>query len=65
MNKGEAETFFAVPINTIQTVQRSRVEDLLCNAFEGGSNYWINTTWCHEDKWPPGSEYGHEVSPRG
>lgn len=29
-----------ISFNVTQTVSRQRVEDLLCSAYEGGSNYW-------------------------
>lgn len=41
---------FTVP----HTVSRQRVEDLLINAYEGGSNYWASSDGPHTQAFEPG-----------
>lgn len=51
-----------VGVNT--RVALSRIDDLLCCAFEGGSTYWCNKVDV-VGEWPGGAEYAHEVLTRG
>jgi hypothetical protein len=42
-----------------------RVSDMLCAAFEGGSNYWCDRIEVVADEYPDGASYGHEVPMAG
>lgn len=49
--------------NTVIT--QERVEDLLCGAFEGGSNYWACTGVTKKQREEVGAEFSFEVATRG
>lgn len=40
------------------------VDDILCTALEGGSNYWTRLVSCKE-RWPEGAEYLSQCLTRG
>ncbi len=53
-----AHTF---PVTTTLQITEKRIADLLCGAFEGGSNYWVHEATVHDlvkdgQPWGP-SEY--------
>jgi len=48
-------------ITTQVEITDDMFKDLLCTAFEGGSNYWIESVTCPDkDKRNPKAEYWHE-----
>ena len=55
----------AVQIITSIDIPQNRIEDLLCCAFEGGSDYWAKTGVTAEQKKEVGAEYAFEVATRG
>lgn len=48
-------------IKTTVTISDERLKDLLCGAFEGGSNYWINHVEIPFKKEDRKGEYFHEM----
>lgn len=57
-------TPLGVDIQSTTRVPLSRIDDLLCCAFEGGSTYWCTSVEVTGD-WPQGADYAHEVLTRG
>lgn len=45
-NDGRTESFLA--LKTDIAISLERISDLLCSAFEGGSNHWMKIGDCHE-----------------
>lgn len=54
-----------VVIKIEQVITQQRIEDLLCGAFEGGSDYWAITGVTKEQKDAVKAEYSFEVATRG
>ncbi len=42
------------------TITKTRVEDLLCSAYEGGSNYWAESDGPYTQAFEPGGVILHE-----
>jgi len=47
------------------SITEQRVKDLLCCAFEGGSNYWASCSVGQEEMDKVGAEYYHEIPALG
>ena len=50
-------------VKTEFEVTNQMVDDLLCTAFEGGSNYWCDKVTAVD--WPEGAEWASDVLTRG
>lgn len=56
------ETFI---LKVEREITQQQVEDLLCSAFEGGSNYWALTHVTNDEMEAVGASYSFEVATRG
>jgi len=54
-----------VMVKTVALITQSRVEDVLCGAFEGGSNYWAVTGVTTEQMEKANATFPFEVATRG
>jgi hypothetical protein len=54
-----------VMVKTEVAINQQRIEDLLCEAWKGGSTYWAVCNVTKEDRKAVGADYSFEVATRG
>lgn len=58
------EPVISISVQVKTDIAKQRIDDMLCNAFEGGSTYWCNKIVVENGDYC-GGEWGHEVLTRG